>query len=176
MDEIFDIYTREGKHLGTALKKDCHSSNPGFYHKPVWIWIINSKGEVLIQKRAKTKKNFPCLWDMPSAGHTHAGETPIEGAIRETKEELGIDTNREDYEFICEYIYSSGWEIAQVYILKLDIDIYKLVLSEDEVETVKWLNYDEFIDIFYSDKFVPLDKEYKDMISEILLTKLEKNK
>ena len=40
---------------------------------------------------------------MPSAGHIEAGEKPIEGAIRETEEELGIETKEEDYKFIGEY-------------------------------------------------------------------------
>ena len=58
MEEIFDIYTREGKYLGKKEKSICHSSNPGFYHKPVWIWIINDKNEILVQKRAASKKNI----------------------------------------------------------------------------------------------------------------------
>lgn len=43
MEEIFDVYTREGEHIGAQPKSVCHSENPGFYHKPVWIYIINSK-------------------------------------------------------------------------------------------------------------------------------------
>ena len=86
MEEILDIYSREGKHLGTRTRKECHSKEPGFYHKPVWIWIINSKKEVLVQKRASVKNSFPNYWDMPSAGHVAAGETSIEGAVRETAE------------------------------------------------------------------------------------------
>lgn len=172
MEEIFDIYTKNGKKIGTAPKSKCHGSNPGFYHKPVWIWIINSKNQILIQKRAKSKKLFPNLWDMPSAGHVKSKETSLEGAIRETYEELGVETNAEDYEFITEYIYNPGWEIAQIYILKLDMEIEKFNLEEKEVETVKWLNYDEFIKVFYSNEFVPFDKEYKDMICEILKKKL----
>lgn len=173
MEEIFDIYARDGKHLGSAKKSECHSGNPGFYHKPVWIWIVNSKGNILLQKRSKTKKNFPNLWDMPSAGHVVVGETSIEGAIRETYEELGIKTNADDYEFLFEYIYDTGWELAQVYLLKLDINIEEFVLSHDEVETVKWVSYDEFIKILYSDEFVPIDIEYKDMISNILQEKIK---
>ena len=59
MEEVFDIYTRDGKYLWTASKADCHSENPGFYHKPVWIRIINSKNEILVQKRAACKKIIP---------------------------------------------------------------------------------------------------------------------
>jgi len=56
MEEIFDVYTRNGKYLGTKPKSFCHSENPGVYHKPVWIWIINDNKEVLVQKRAACKK------------------------------------------------------------------------------------------------------------------------
>ena len=117
MEEIFDIYTRSGQHIGKERRQICHSPNPGFYHKPVWIWIINDKGEVLVQKRAAVKKDDPNKWDMPSAGHVLAGETSIEGAIRETQEELGVPTKESDYKFICEYICDSSYEIAQVYLL-----------------------------------------------------------
>ena len=174
MEEIFDVYTRAGKKIGTAPKSTCHGENPGFYHKPVWIWIINSKGEILIQKRAKTKKHFPSLWDMPSAGHVDSGETCIEGAIRETFEELGVKTIEEDYEYIGEYIYDLGWELAQIYFLRLYYEIDKFKISTEEVEEIKWLKYDDFVDIFYSEKFVPLDKEYKDMICKALKEKLNK--
>lgn len=161
MEEIFDIYTRDGIHLGTKEKSICHSENPGFYHKPVWIWIINSKNEILVQKRAQCKKNHPNKWDMPSAGHVVAGETSIEGAIRETFEELGVKTTESDYKYIGEYISDRSFEIAQIYLLKMDLEISKLKLQQDEVSEVKWLNYNEFKELFYSDEFVKFDDDYR---------------
>lgn len=136
----------------------------GFYHKPVWIWIINSDNKILVQKRAKCKKNFPNLWDTPSAGHVTAGESSIEGAIRETYEELGIKTKKEDYIFIKEYIYDQFFEIAQVYLLKLDAKISDFTLQPNEVEQVKWLTLDEFEKLFYSKDFVPFNDDYKTII------------
>ncbi len=162
MEEIFDIYTRDGKHLGTKEKTVCHSSNPGFYHKPVWIWIINDNNEILVQKRAATKKKSPNKWDMPSAGHVVAGETVLEGAIRETFEELGVETIESDYKFMFEYIKDSSFELAQVYLVKKNISNFKL--QEDEVSEVKWLSFDEFKKLIYSDEFAPHDMEYKDLV------------
>ena len=168
MEEIFDIYTRDGKYLGTELKSVCHSSNPGFYHKPVWIWIVNSNGEILVQKRAFCKKNNPNKWDMPSAGHVLASESSLAGAVRETKEELGIDTTENDYEFICEYISDNTFEIGQVYLLKKDLDINDLKLQENEVAEVKWYSFDQFKKLLYSDQFVKHDDEYKDIVIKML--------
>lgn len=169
MEEIFDIYTRNGDYIGTDLKSVCHSKNPRGYHKPVWIWIINSNNEILVQKRAANKKNHPNKWDMPSAGHVIAGETPIQGAIRETFEELGIKTKESDYKFICEYIQDKSFEIAQVYLLKINLDISKLNLQKDEVSEVKWFSYEEFKNLLYSNEFVPFDNEYKKLVLQIIL-------
>lgn len=173
MEEIFDVYTRDGKHLGTKTKSFCHSENPGVYHKPVWIWIINSKNEILVQKRAACKKNHPNKWDMPSAGHVDAGEKIIDGAIRETFEELGVKTMAEDYEFICEYIADKSYEIAQVYLLKLDLNIDEFKLQREEVAEVKWLSFDEFKKLFYSDEFVRFDDEYREIVLRMLKERLQ---
>jgi len=174
MEEIFDIYTRDGKHLWTAPKSVCHSENPGFYHKPVWIRIINSKNEILVQKRAATKKNHPnkrCMW---ASGHVLAWETITEWAIREVYEELGVETKEEDYKFICEYIVDETWEIAQIYLLKLDLNINEFKLQEEEVAEVKWLTYDEFKELFNSKDFVEHSDEYKEFTLNILKENLSK--
>lgn len=164
MEEIFDIYTRDGKHIGTEKKSVCHSENPGVYHKPVWIWIINSKNELLLQKRSYKKKRFPNKWDMPVAGHVRAGETILQGAVREAEEELGIQTKEGDYTFIGEYISDSAWEIGQVYLLKLDLEIKDFKLQEDEVAEVKWISLEELDKIIYSNEFTEIDIEYKRMM------------
>ena len=162
MEEIFDVYTRNGEYIGTKPKSFCHSENPGVYHKPVWIWIINDNNEILVQKRAACKKRNPNKWDMPSAGHVVAGETTIEGAIRETYEELGVKTTASDYEFKFEYIKDSSFELAQVYLMKKNIEEFKL--QETEVAEVKWLDYEEFKKLLLSDGFAPHDFEYRELV------------
>ena len=167
-EEYFDVYTRDGKYLGKKSKSFCHGKNPGVYHKPVWIWIINNKDEALIQKRSAQKKQSPSLWDMPSAGHVVAGESIIEGAIRETKEELGINTKQSDYEYVGEYIKDSSFEIAQIFMVKLNVNLDDFILQKEEVSEVKWVSLNEFKNIFYSDLFCNHDKEYKDFIVRLL--------
>ena len=173
MEEIFDVYTRDGEYIGTRTRSFCHSESSGVYHKPVWIWIINDNKEVLVQKRAACKKLYPNTWDMPSAGHVLAGETSLEGAIRETYEELGIQTKEDDYEFICEYIVDSSYEIAQVYLLYLNLKVEEFKLQPEEVAEVKWLSFEEFKKLFYSDEFVRFDDEYREIIVKTLSKKLK---
>ena len=69
MEEMLDTFDIDGNFLGIKSRSFCHSENPGVYHKPVWIWIKNGEGGILVQKRALTKKKSPGKWDMPAAGH-----------------------------------------------------------------------------------------------------------
>lgn len=171
MEEIFDVYTREGKFIGSQPKSVCHSENAGVYHKPVWIYIINSNNEILVQRRASTKKRFPNLWGMSSGGHVNSGEQIIDGAIRETEEELGIKTKKEDYNLVSEYIDDSAWEIAQLYIAHLDFNIEDTILQKEEVSEVRWFSFDEFKKLVNSEEHVPLAEDFK----EILLNIIEEN-
>ena len=109
---------------------------------------------------------------MPSAGHVDAGERIIDGAIRETSEELGVQTKEDDYEFICEYIDDKSYEIAQVYLLHINLNIEDFTLQPEEVAEVKWLSFDEFKKLFYSDEFVRFDDEYREIIVKMLKERL----
>ena len=173
MEEIFDVYDIDGNLLGQRPKSFCHGPNPGVFHKPVWIWIYNDKKQILVQKRAKCKKNNPSKWDMPSAGHVDAGETSLEGCVRETKEELGLDVNQNQFEFIVEWKALESWELAQVYLLNCNVKAKDMKLQVEEVECVKWLDYKEFEKLLYSDEFVPHQKSYKDFVCDIFKKKFE---
>ena len=47
---------------------------------------------------------------------------------------------------------------------KCDKNINEFVLQEEEVEAVEWLDFEEFKKLLYSDEWVPMDKEYKDIV------------
>ncbi len=168
MEELFDTYDINGKYLGIKTKSFCHSENPGCYHKPVWIWIINDKGQILVQKRAATKKNLPNKWDMPSAGHVDAGETLLQACVRETGEDLGLKTKESDYIFLKEWLSQETWEFAEIYLLKTRAEISDFKLQKEEVAEVKYLYYNDFVKLFYSDKFCNHATEYKDWVCEEL--------
>ncbi len=168
MEELFDIFDREGNHLGIKPKSFCHSQDAGVYHKPVWVWIVNDNRQVLIQKRAATKKWLPNKWDGSATGHVTAGETMLQGCQREVQEELGIDAEQTDFVFLGEYVADTVWELGQVYMLKNNSPIDKMTMQSEEVSELKWIDFDEFKEFLYSQDFVPYDKDYKDMVIEKL--------
>lgn len=167
MEELFDVYTRDGKYLGVRTRSECHTENPGFYHKPAWTWVYNSKGEILIQKRSMKKKRFPGYWDTSCAGHVDAGETPKQGAIREAKEEIGLEVSEDDVQFMFEFIEDEGyWEIGQVFFIKADKEIDEFTIQEDEVDEIKWVSFEELKKIIFSDKWPSAREEYKKLVIE----------
>ena len=131
-------------------------------------------GGILVQKRAATKKKSPNKYDMPSAGHVQAGETLKQACVRETKEELGLETKEEDFVFLKEWKNPRGWEFAEIYLLETDVELSSMTLQEEEVAEVKWLSLEEFEKLLYSDEFCNHVKEYKDWVIKMLKERLKK--
>ena len=92
MDERIDIWDADGNPTGkTALKSEAHRE--GWYHPTVHVWFYTSDGRVLLQRRAEDKATDPGLWDVSVAGHVGAGESLLEGAVREIREEIGLEVS-----------------------------------------------------------------------------------
>ena len=105
----------------------------------VLVFIENSNGEFLIQKRAIQKNGKFAT----TGGHPKSGETSLEGMITEIYEELGLKINEDELQLVL----SSREDYTQIffdlYYMKKDININDLVLQKDEVDFVKWMTIDE---------------------------------
>lgn len=89
MPEVLDIVDEDDNVIGQKTRKEVHSSNDHI-HRAVHVFVFNSKGEVLLQKRSMNKDKYPGYWgDM--AGHINTGDGYEDTAKRELKEELGIE-------------------------------------------------------------------------------------
>ncbi|NVJ88586.1 MAG: NUDIX domain-containing protein [Flavobacteriaceae bacterium] len=142
MDELIDILTPEGKPTGkTALKSEAHKH--GWFHATVHIWLFTSDEKIMLQKRAKTKKVFPGLWDISVAGHIAAGESIIEAAKREVFEELGLSISDKELIKIGTRVHKVSHangiqdnEHHQVFICELKQPLEDLSIQKEEVEAV----------------------------------------
>lgn len=110
--EYFPIVNEEGVVTGKATRAECHSGS-FLLHPVVHLHVINSKGQLYLQKRVSTKDIQPDKWDTSVGGHVDLGET-IEFALsREVGEELGIfDFNPV---FIMRYKFMSAQEAELVH-------------------------------------------------------------
>ena len=91
--ELFEIVDEEDRVIGLKPRDVCHG-NSEFVHRVAHVLVFNSNGELLLQKRTMTKDIQPGKWDTSMGGHLAVGENYLEAALRELKEELGIEEVR----------------------------------------------------------------------------------
>jgi len=103
----------------------------------VTIFIQNSQNQFLIQKRSPTKNGKYGI----TSGHVQKNEEFIQGAIREIKEELGLNIKEDELKLF--YTKKENKDIYKLYLLKRDFDINDLTLQKEEVESVKWCTINE---------------------------------
>ncbi len=154
-EEIFDIVDENGQPAGgTVTRSRAHAE--GIRHRTAHIWVVRKNGcktEVLLQKRALNKDSFPGRYDTSSAGHIQAGDEPLESAVRELSEELGIRANTDDLNFAGTFqiqyekefhgkLFKDN-EIAFVYIYDKEVEIDNLTLQKEELESVEWFDLEE---------------------------------
>lgn len=88
-DEILVEVDDKNEIVGEIVKRDAHS-DPSRYHRSAFLFIFNSKNEIVLQQRCKSKSVGAGKWDM-HGGHQVAGHTIEQTARQELAEELGID-------------------------------------------------------------------------------------
>ena len=154
MAELWDIYDINKKKIGKTAERDIYQFKEGEYHIVVTGIIINSKKEILISKRAKRKK-FGLMWEC-SGGSILAGETSLEGIIRELKEELGIEFSKKEAIFLKEIRRDKiPPDFKDIWLFKKDIDEREIIFPDGEAIDAKWVTIDEFIQMYKNKKIVP---------------------
>ena len=154
--EVWDLYDRHrqiiGEHIrGTALPEN------GF-HLVVHVWIRNDQGEYLIAQRAATRPTFPLKWECVG-GSVLKGETSLQGALREVREEVGIPleakTGRIVFTKVRETIDGKPFnDIVDVWLFPYDGAVDLSAATTDEVAQVRWMSAEEIEKLFASGEMV----------------------
>ncbi|HNX10794.1 MAG TPA: NUDIX domain-containing protein [bacterium] len=168
--ELIDIVDEEGNITGIAKKKvEVHSQ--GLWHRTAHVWCINSQNEILLQHRSKELENYPDMWDISVAGHISSGEDSAQGALREVKEEIGVDVPVTDLELLgtikkMNVLNKNTYfdnEFSDIYLVKLDLPLSEFRQQEEEVEDLQWLPLTEFKEWVAAKRpdLVPRSDEYQ---------------
>ena len=88
MEEVV-LVDPSDRQVGTMEKLEAHRK--GLLHRAISVFVFNSKGELLLQKRASTKYHGGGLWTNTCCSHPRVGENPADAVKRRLKEEMGID-------------------------------------------------------------------------------------
>ena len=142
MTEIWDVYDENANKTGMTMERGV--PKPGQYMLCVHIYIINSHGQFLMQKRSQQKQSHPGEWDV-TGGAVLAGEESVDAAVRETCEEIGIEIHSDDMMFVGRIKRGKGF--VDVYFARKDFTETDCKLQSEEVEQVKFVSVEEMLDI-----------------------------
>ena len=87
-EEIFDVVNQRDEVVGRQTRNEVHRL--GLMHRATHILVFNSRSQVFLQKRSMKKDRQPGLWDSSASGHVDSGEDYDACAVRELREELGL--------------------------------------------------------------------------------------
>jgi isopentenyl-diphosphate delta-isomerase len=128
--------------IGTMEKMEAHEK--GLLHRAFSVLIFNSKGELLIQKRASTKYHSGGLWTNTCCSHPTPQESIEQAAKRRLKEEMGIEA---EPAFTYKFIYKTDldknlieYEVDHVLTAQFDGEPK---VNENEVEDWKYVSLKE---------------------------------
>lgn len=142
-NELWQIFDQNGRPIaGKGAIDDAFDDDPMLVvgNSHVWLWRRTADGtvDILLQKRAMTKKRKPGYYHISAGGHINVDETPLDAAVRETKEEMGIVIDPDQLYLVHVTRMPPHWnDLAHVYIYQLSGD-EEFSFDDGEVESVEW--------------------------------------
>ena len=158
MAELWDIYDENRKKTGKVAERGVTKLEKGKeYHVAVTGIIMNSKNEILISQRAE-HKTFPLKWEC-NGGSILAGETSLEGIVRELKEELGLEFTKKEAIFLKEVrdgnvLSPRNSYFKDLWLFRKDVKIEDVKFNDNEAISAKWVSIDEFMKMYNDGKIV----------------------
>ena len=152
------LVDREDRQIGTLAKLDCHLGD-GMLHRAFSIFLVNSNGQVLMQKRSAGKPLWPLYWSNSCCSHPRHGEALEAAAHRRLREELDVECSA--LEFLYKFEYHAYFadvgaehELCHVYMGRYDGEVRA---NEKEVAETRFFEPDELDRELarYPDRFTP---------------------
>ena len=146
-EELIVLVNEQGKPVGTAEKLATHHAHTPL-HLAFSCYVFNDKGELLVTRRAKTKKVWPGVWSNTVCGHPAPDEDMVDAIQRRLREELGMTAT--DFKVVLpRYRYRTPPfngvienEFCPLYVART---ISEPQPNPAEVADYKWVGWAEFV-------------------------------
>lgn len=155
--ELWDLYNEQRELTGRDhIRGD--EIPQGFYHLVVHVWIRNSKGEYLISQRSADRPTYPVMWECVG-GSVTKGEDSMTGALRETKEEVGLTLSPKDgklvYSVVGRVVNGVKFtDILDVWLFAYDGPVSLEQATTKEVAQTVWMTKEQIKELYDTGKLV----------------------
>lgn len=137
-EEMIEVVDSAGNVIRLARRSEVHG-NPSLMHRVVHVLVFSSDGRLYLQKRSMRKDVAPGLWDTSVGGHVDPGEALPEAALREMKEELGVEC---EPEYLYTYVHTNDYETEQVHSFRCTHD-GPFSFNEEEMDELRAWSLEE---------------------------------
>lgn len=156
--EYLDVVDEAGEPVGRRVERaEAHAL--GILHRTSHLWVARRREgavEVLLQLRAAAKESYPGRYDVSSAGHIPAGAGFVDSALRELREELGLEADASELvpcgvrrihrrETFGGRPFVDN-QVSRVFLLWRDVDEAEVRFQRSELDGVRWMRLDECIE------------------------------
>lgn len=134
-DELVAIVDENDKVVGTDTRDNVHKK--GLLHREIAVIVFNKKNEILLQKRKDNGR-----YGFSAAGHFPVNENYLQGAIREAKEEIGIEPKKKELKEITKLrrnVSRYGLRnnvFLKVFEVRKDLKIKEFKIDKSEVDSI----------------------------------------
>ncbi|MBM1107957.1 isopentenyl-diphosphate Delta-isomerase [Aurantibacter crassamenti] len=138
MDEEKVILVNENdEELGTMPKMEAHEK--AVLHRAFSVFIMNEKGETMLQQRAADKYHSPLLWTNTCCSHQRLGESNLQAGKRRLFEEMGFETElKELFSFVYKAPFDNGLTEHELDHVMIGYFENEPTINTDEVANWKW--------------------------------------
>uniref|UniRef100_UPI003562ADB2 isopentenyl-diphosphate Delta-isomerase n=1 Tax=Muriicola sp. TaxID=2020856 RepID=UPI003562ADB2 len=137
-EEKVILVNENDEEVGTMPKMEAHEK--AVLHRAFSVFIMNSKGETMLQQRAAHKYHSPLLWTNTCCSHQRLGETNIQAGKRRLREEMGFQTElRELFSFIYKAPFDNGLTEHELDHVMLGQYEGEPEINTEEVASWKWM-------------------------------------
>jgi len=141
-EEKVILVNENDEEIGTMPKMEAHEK--ARLHRAFSVFIMNGKGETMLQQRAAHKYHSPLLWTNTCCSHQRLGESNIEAGTRRLSEEMGFVVElKELFSFIYKAPFDNGLTEHELDHVMMGVFEGNPKINPDEVMAYKWMGLDD---------------------------------
>jgi len=145
IEDFYEVLDEQGLKTGKLLELGVIHKKQ-LWHEVVTLWVMNTRGELLMQLRAPHVELMPNVWDVTIGSHLHPKEEPDIAAVRALKDGLGVEIATEELRHLfniqCANPMPDGTRhkvLGHVYMVQKDIELDTLTVDPREIAKLAWV-------------------------------------